>query len=598
MGMGMRLAWLLIPGLMFGEATMLSQAEEISQVYSQEIAKAPPPAPFPLAEPCLELSSVWFSVDLAQVAAPNGALGLFGDEAIWSALNEIGIDGVRFDRLRQPGSLTIDPKWGGEWAKVELEATKRSMASIGDVVGNATVAGIDFQEALQNIGQYPNLYHLIEIDPKDWKLLPSVPKSDYETNVPWLTIQQLHKLGYVPEQFSPWMKESAWNATMKIRCVDGKVRRWIYLKEGRNHPVLNWFSPTFAAYRLAAGSALQGVFRQGQQILRLDGAIPASTQQMLSLWIRKIGAFSAVTTDGTIASIQRASADLAEDTATRPALLHALIAEDAEALRMIYRLFLEEGIEANRLVRVLQPFDSYACTWVELMNQPKKKFRYYEEQITGEILRQRLLQDDMYRLGAKDTFPHTTWVDFCSRALGFKDFDKHKEEISNAHLLLAFTYAMQPGAFSISAADLLGALPDQTAQLDLLGSNPTTLYSSLPMQMGNPRSFVSRLKTILAARTESNIAAGELMAVLPTPNRGTLLLAHRLPSSRFIQILAVNFSRKQVQESMELAEIRNTSAIDLMSNLAEEKVFASGKFSFILPPLSGRAFYFQPKYYD
>ena len=596
----MRLWLFFLPICAAAGATLLSEAEEISQMYSREIAKASPPSRFPLAENCLQLSSVWFSVDLQHLKTGESEkpLDLFSSEKIWQILKEIGFDGVQFGNLREEGKLSVNPKWGGDWTRVEMNAQKKSVSLIGDLIGNSMAPGADFQEAIRNVGEYPNLFQLVEIDPADWKLLPRVPSNAQEANIPWLSIQELHKRGYVPEKFSPWIKESDWNATAKVVGKDGKTRRWIYLKEGKNNPVFAWLSPSFAAYRLAAGDALEGAFRLGQRIFQIDGAIPSIAEEMLSLWVRKIGAYSAATTDGTLDSIKKTSADLALDTATRPALLHALIAEDAEALRMIYRIFLEEGIEAKRLVHVLQPFDKYVCDWIELMKQPKKTYKYRDEQITGELLLRRLLKDDLFRLGSKENIPLTTWVDYCAKSIGIKDFDSHKEEISSAHLFLAFAYAMQPGAFSLSAADLLGALPNQTGSLDLMGASSGTLYASLPVQMKNSRSFAARLKAILAARRESNIAAGELIAVPNSARPSTLLLVHRLPGSRFIQLLALNFGRKESVESIEMPEIRQTSAIDLMSNLAEEKVFASGSFSFILPPLSGRAFYFQPKYYD
>ncbi len=594
----MRAALLFIPFFAFCQTTtMLSQAEQLSAMYAQEIAKAPPPSPFPLAENCLNFASVWFSLDLGQLAVSKGetAFDQF-TEGFWGALRELGVQAVWMQALREPGTLNIDPKWGKDWAKVEGNAQKKGMILIGDLIGNATTAGLDFQQALQKVGDYPNLYHLIEINPKDWKLLPAIPPKDYAANIPWLTLRELYKQGYVPEKFNPYIKESAWNATSKIRCIDGKVRRWIYLKEGLNNPVLSWLSPSFAAYRLAFGDALQGSFQFGQRILRLDGAMPPIAQETLSLWLRKIGSYSAVTTDGTVEALAKASADLAYDAATRPALLHAILTEDAEALRMIYRLFFELGIESKRLVHVLQPFDEMACDWVEFIQNPKKKYLYFEEQLTGEALRRRLLKEDLVRIEDPERIQPSTWVDFCARALKIKDFEKHREEIARAHLLLAFAYAMQPGAFSFSMADLLGALPTQTHSLDLMGTSSDTLYSSLPSQMKNPRSFASQLKAILTSRQESDIGAGELIGILPVKHAGTLLLLHRLPN-HFYHLLALNFGRGQVAESVELGELRNTTAIDLMSNLAEEKIFSSGNFSFILPPLSGRAFYFQPKYY-
>ncbi len=91
---------------------------------------------------------------------------------------------------------------------------------------------------------------------------------------------------------------------------------------------------------------------------------------------------------------------------------------------------------------------------------------------------------------------------------------------------------------------------------------------------------------------------GELVDVPPVENKGTLLLLHRLPGSRFFQLLAVNFNRSPVQEKFKIPGIEDTWAIDLMTGKSTGKSFDSGVFFFDLPPLSGKVFLFQPKYYD
>jgi len=597
----MRALLLLLPFLAYAApATLLTQAEAKAALYRGTTAKAPPPSPFPLPETCLANASIWFSVDLEMLAATEGSspLQLFTSESVWQTLVEIGVEGVAFDHLRGAQTLGPDPKWGNAWPQVRQMAERRGMALIGNLIGNTLPPGPDFGFALQNVGDYPNLYHLIEIASKDWKLLPKLGPGQFEANIPWLSLQELCKLGYVPEDFTPYVKESAWNASAPIEGVDGKVRRWIYLKEGKNNPVLSWLSPSFTAYRLATGDALEGMYQLGQTIFHVDGKIPPMAQEMLALWVRKIGGTTAASSSPFFEDLTTAKTDMVYETATRPALLHALLTQDTEALRMTYRLYLDLGVTANRLVHALFPFDEYVCDWVSLMNSPKQKFQYWEERITGEVLRKRLLKEDLIRLECAQTIPQTTWVDYCARSLGVKDFENHKEELTRAHLLLAFTYAMQPGAFSFSAADLLGALPDQTQALELMGPNNNTLYASLPIQMTNPRSFACQLKAILTARKEVNIENGELISVLPSPHAGTLLLLYRLPTTRYLYLLAINFARTAVAETFELSDLANTWAIDVFTRLAEEKFFSSGKFSFILPPMAGRAFYFQPKYYD
>ena len=590
----MQLLLLLFPFLSFASPTMLMEAEATSKRYEQQVAKEAPPQKFPLTEQALGLSSVWFHLNLEEINTPE----FLAQEDLWIMLKNIGIQGLSVQNLREKGQLKINPKWEKYWPAVIENTHKYGISLIGDLVGNATGINTDFERALQNVGDYPTLYHLIAVDSEDWNLLPEVPPGACDTNVPWLTLQELQKKGYVPEQSAPYTKESAWNATVKIIGIDGKLRRWIYLKEGQNHPVLAWMSPSFAAYRMASGDALKLNREFGQQTIQLDGQIPSIAEEMLTLWIRKIGAYSVSKAEGTLEAIASASTDLVYDRATGSALLHALITEDAAALRMIYFLFLSNAIDTKKFVHILQPFDQYTCDWTELMHAPKKKFLYKQEQITGEVLRQRLLREDVLKLGGFDKISPSTWVGYCARALGFKDFDKHVSEIKKAHLLLSFAYAMQPGVFSISLSDLLGALPDGAKELNPMQSCDTCLYPSIPLQLKIPLSFASQLKEILQARRESNIKTADLVDVLPCSNTGTLLLLYRLQPSRSMYLLALNFARHPIAEGIEHVEISQTTAIDLLAKHAEEKVFSSSQFSFTLPPLSGKAFLFQPKYYN
>src|SRR3990167_301818 len=190
----------------------------------------------------------------------------------------------------------------------------------------------------------------------------------------------------------------------------------------------------------------------------------------------------------------------------------------------------------------------------------------------------RLLKEDLARLGEKTSVPQCTWTGYCAAALNVKNADQHKEQILEAHLLLAFFYAMQPGAFSFSAADLLGALPIQTHSLYLMGPNETTLYPSLPTQMKSTRSFASQLKKICDVRRDNDLASAELIDVPNTPHRNVLLLIHRLKKSSTIQILAINFGKTDAQESIEMPQFRQTTAINLMTGLAENKPLDSSSF--------------------
>lgn len=598
--MWQRLSFLLLPCFLAAQAavqneSMLFQAESISQKYSFEVAKLQPPLLSPQPQLCLGTSSVWFSIDLAEL--PEPAFDSLNNEALWDILREIGVNGVYLKGLKKGGQartgICLDPKWGSDWDSLALWLQKKKMALIGDSMGTSTGLSADFWLALKNFNGYAGLYHLVEIEQIDWKKLPKVGNTTLTANVPWLALQELQKKGYVPEQFNAYVKESSWNATGPIKCADGKVRRWIYLKENELDPAIDWLNPSFAGCRIAAADTLDSVFNLGQKIAKLDDSISLSAKETQALWTRKLGGSTVLETKGGLEEWKRAPTDMIADTLTRPALLHALIAEDAEALKLTYRLILEEGIETRRLAHSLQPFDQFTCDWAILLSQPRKRYKYYEETLTGEALRMRLLKEDAARLGENNP---VTWPSYCLAALGTPNYDKKRDDLLKMHLLLAFFYAMQPGAFSFSVSDLLGMVSEQT--VDLLNPNEASLYGSLPMQMKNSCSFAMQLRKILSVRTDSGIDNGELLSIPETKQRGLLILFHRLKGSGMLQMLAVNFGRTPVQQTLEIPSIRQTTAIDLMTGLAEKKPLDSPTLRLELPPLTGKVILFQTKYYD
>jgi trehalose synthase len=589
------------------QESMLYRADQLSKKYALELAMTPPPLTSPQPEAGLQIASSWLAIDVPSVATADGktALQVLGENSYLEALRLLGVQGLYLTGLKKGGtdqiSLHIDPQLGSQkdWDVLSERAMKKGLSLVGESLGAATGLGADFQLALQNVQDYPNLYHLIEIDPSDWQLLPPIPQGDFFANVPWLTLQDLHKKGYVPEQFDAYKKQTNWNCTTKILGQDGKSRRWIYLKKEKNSPVVDWLGSSFAAMRLTAADALHAVYELGQQGIAFSAEMPANARDTLALWTRKLGAFSVQETVGGFTALDGVSADFVVDTLTRPALLHALIAEDAEILRLTYRLFLEQGIDTKRLVHMLQPFDRFACDWSLWLNSPDKVYRYYEEQVTAAALKRLLLKEDLVRLGQPvgEKLPLSTWAGYCMSALNIEDFEEQQEKISAAHLLLAFFYGMQPGIFSVSLSDLLGALPNSQGPLNLFGPNESTLYPSLPLQLKNSRSFATGLNQILTVRKDRGLPHAELISVLPTPHRGTLLLLYRQKGTQFLQLLAMNFSRTPVQEALELPQLRQTTAIDLLTSLAETKPIDSAYYLCNLPPLSGKIILFQPKYY-
>lgn len=578
-----------IPCLLFGQGeSLLSQANAISQKYSLEVAKATPPTLAPQPLQALKSASIWFTIDLAKIAAP--AFETLNSKKLWDILREMGVQGVHLLGLKQGGlfrtGISIDLKWGEGWEEIFSFLEKKEMILVGDSFGNATGLSLDFAMSLKNIDGYRGLYHLVEIEKRDWPSLPCAPKGF--ANVPWLTLQKLHKKGYVPEQFAPYVKESNWNATAEIQCADGKVRRWIYLKENKEDPVINWLGASFAGCRIAASDILDSMNNLGQKIIQIDGQIEEGAKETLTLWTRKLGGFSVLKTDGGLAEWRKSETDLIVDNLTRPALLHALIAEDAEVLKLMYRLFLETNIQTERLVHTLQPYSHFNCDYAIFSENSREKFQYYEEILTGDALKNRLLRQDAATIEGPDP---VTWPSLCQKRVGDSE-----RNLMQAHLLLALFYAMQPGVFSFSVSDLLGLTVDET--VNPMVPNEHSLYGSLPSQMKNSCSFAHKLKQILMTRISSNIESAELIEVPDTNQKGLLILLYRLKGSLMTQMLAVNFSSKSARQTIELPALSQTSAINLMTGLCEKKALNASIFQLEVPPLAGKVILFQPQYFD
>ncbi|MBS0625756.1 MAG: hypothetical protein JSS32_06875 [Verrucomicrobia bacterium] len=560
---------------------MLYQAEAVGRDYSVEIAKAPPPSKTPLTVACLQTSSNWLRIDLALIKPPEGMI-LFDYLATWlEKLQELGITGLDLRNLKKSEGgrigIKIDPRWGDEqsYLRFATAAQKRGITLMSDVVGPSTGMSADFFLALRGFRDYPSLYCLIEVDPKDWGLLPQVGQKQFSANVPWLTLQNLHQKGYIPRDFSPYVKQSDWNATGQIFGADGKMRRWVYLRDGAGRPILNWLTSSFASERLAAGDAANSVFRLGQKILEIDGA-----PKNLSLLIRKMGAYSAAKVSGGIESLLGKGADLFYDHITPIAFRHALVAEDAEALKWIYRTLLEKGVQPKRLVHALKPFESSECDWAELIAHPREQYEWGEEKITGDLLRERLLEEDIARLGP-DGY-QMGWVGLCGSKKAKAD------EIQQSHQLIAFAYAMQPGAFSIDAAELTGG------NADLLQGKGAR-YGSLPSQLMTHRSFASYLRGLLKARRDYFVETADLIEVLPTSKPGLFLQLYQ-NGNGFLQLFALNFSREPVEEVVERGDFKKTSAINIATRQSEDKLFNSSIFHIKLNGWSGKVILFQPQY--
>jgi trehalose synthase len=228
----------------------------------------------------------------------------------------------------------------------------------------------------------------------------------------------------------------------------------------------------------------------------------------------------------------------------------------------------------------------------------------------------------------------TTFAAFVAAALDVRDpyraSPKEVERIKRGHLLLAWANAMQPGVFSLSSWDLVGALPISEESVkehaadgdyrwvnrggvDLMGDAPeakksaygldraTVLYGPLPQQLEDPESFASQLKRMLAARKDHRIAEAELIAVPESKNRGVLLLVMKLPDSGGFAVTALNFGRQPVDEVLNLTQWPGIGADQFRGGKIKEvlgsnevEVQPSGRLPLKLEALVGRTLVFRP----
>ena len=116
------------------------------------------------------------------------------------------------------------------------------------------------------VGDYPGIYHMVEIPPEDWQLLPEVLPGKDSVNLDRQAEGRLQRAGYIVGRLQrvifhdPGIKDTNWSATAPVTGPDGVERRWVYLhyfKDGQ--PSINWLDPTFAGMRLVIGDALHAL---------------------------------------------------------------------------------------------------------------------------------------------------------------------------------------------------------------------------------------------------------------------------------------------------------------------------------------------------
>ena len=546
------------------EHSMLHQGDLAARRVSGTGAQWQHPYALPEPRAASALASVWFTAyPPSQITGPGeSVLESLGDADLWRIFRDIGIGGMHTGPMKRAGGLRgreytptvdgnfdrisseIDPAFGTQaqfTAMVRRAADNRAVV-IGDIIPGHSGKGADFRLAERRYGDYPGLYHMVEIGPEDWGLLPAVPAGRDSVNLKPATVDALRARGYIVGQlprtifYEPGVKETDWSATDAVVGADGQRRRWVYLhyfKEGQ--PTFNWLDPTFAAPRLVAGDAINALAILGERMLRLDAngflgieagpdngrawseghPLSVTANQLIAGLVRKLGGLTFQELNLTLEDVKAMSeggADLSYDFISRPAYQHALVTGDASFLRLMLGLQRTYQIDPGSLIHALQNHDELTLELVHFWTKHKDTtFTFRGKAVKGSALRDTIRAEMHGRLmGAAAPYNlkaangiSCTSVTVAAAALGIRDLgqltEAQRHDIRRAHLLLALFNAMQPGVFALSGWDLVGALTlpgDAVGSLiaegdtrwinrgayDLLGKHPsvTTSGSGLP----------------------------------------------------------------------------------------------------------------------
>jgi len=545
--------------------SMLHQAQALAERYSGHAIQWQHPYGEPEPRAAVSRSSVWFTAYPAStIPDPPGAsvLATLADDRLWRLFQRIGIEGIHTGPMKLSGgirgyaytpsvdghfdriSFEIDPAFGTEaqYRTLVAAAHRHGAIVIGDIIPGHTGKGADWLLAERAYADYPGLYHMVEIEPADWALLPPVPPGRDAVNLSPAAVDALEAKGYIVGQlhsgifYAPGVKVTDWSATGIVRGADGVARRWVYLhlfKQGQ--PTLDWLDPSFAAERLVIGDAVDEIGVLGDTMVRLDAngllgiereanghvwfaghPLAVTANQLIADMVRKLGGYTfeelALPLD-VMHEMARGGPDLSYDFVTRPAYDHALLTGDAEFLRLIYHLMLRYGIDPGRLIHALQNHDELTMGLAHFSGEhANERFPFRGGELTGRELRD-LVRREMYDRLIGERAPYNlkfgdgvacTTATLIAAKLGIRDLARitaaDRQRIEKLHLLLAFFNAMQPGVFALSGWDLVGDLTVPAAAVrarladgdtrwinrgayDLLGANPGAVRS----QEGLPR---------------------------------------------------------------------------------------------------------------
>ncbi|QDP73317.1 maltose alpha-D-glucosyltransferase [Legionella israelensis] len=466
--------------------------------------------------------SVWYDAypDSIITNKNQSLIEFLGSSKLWSTLSSVGITAIHTGPMKLAGSyynghygptvdggfdpigMNIAPYYGTnqQYQNMTAQAASFHGIIIGDLVPGHTGIGPDFQLALKNYKNYPDIYMLIEIKKEDWSILPEIKKTELFKN---LTAEQVDKLiekKYLPGHLErvlfslPTLKKpTAWEATGKITGVDGVKRRFVYLhyfKPGQ--PSLNWFSFSFAAQRIIYGQLLHSLKVLGAKGLRIDanpflGIEPAEgskvahseatdvsmiVTRIISQMIRKMDGWSYQELNmpiNTIKKYMENGPEFSYDFIMHPGIEHAVLTKDARLLNTSLQLMLDNNIHSSRLVHGLQNHDEINYELNEFTKNPEKLYIFGQKKLTGREIKH-IIIDQLQKLALTKSYNASSGNGLCTTLAGLiasrlninnpYAMKAHQiDKIKQGLLLMLVFNGMQPGILAISGWDLTGSLP-------------------------------------------------------------------------------------------------------------------------------------------
>src|SRR5437660_1228080 len=511
------------------ERSMLQQARVLARHYSGNSIQWQHPYGAPQPHAAVARASVWFTAYPAStIAASPGTsvISTLAEERLWSAFQAIGIQGIHTGPMKRSGGV-------------------RDLGYTPSIDGNFDRISFEIDPAFGTEAQY--------------KAMVAAARSHGAIVIG----DAVHELGVLGDG----MLRLDANGLLGIeRDPTGRV--W-----WAGHPL-----------SLTANQLIADMVRKLDGFTFEELALPLDVMREMS----------------------RGGPDLSYDFVTRPAYDPALLTGDAEFLRLVFQLMREYRIDPGRLIHALQNHDELTMGISHFAVHADETFPFRGGRLTGKELRE-LVRREMYERLLGERAPYnlkfgegvaSTTATVVAATLGIRDLGALKpgdvERIRRLHLLLAFYNAMQPGVFALSGWDLVGALTLPAASVrerladgdtrwinrgayDLLGSNPqasqsagglpraVALYGSLSEQLQSSDSFASRLARLIRARAQLHLQSARLADVPAVQAKGLFVLVHELPDNTGLEITAINFGDRAIDESVPIrGAATGSKAIDVL----------------------------------